>query len=378
MRSVVILLLFSSLAIAQQDTATGTVSGHVDCADTQRPARLADVALVPLPLAVASSAASKPQTPQHYTVHSRHDGSFLVTQLPPGDYYVSVTYPGYLTPEYQFSADDLLRPSADIRRQIIESVPVVTVAANRNSSVSVTIRRGGAISGTLRYEDGSPVPDREIVPLHRDSNGAWTALAPSASNNRMFENGGTDDLGHFRIQGLAPGEYTLKLPRAYDVGLTAVYYGDGFLEKDAKSIKLTDGEEYPSADITVRLSKLHTITGSVVSSSGQPINSGKITLSTADNIVMDLALIDEDNATFYIDLVPDGVYTLRITDAKNVSTQVLRTPENPNMIRNISRTTLAVYPDYEAPLEVTGDITSLTLTIPEKRVDAAQPVRQPH
>src|SRR5438067_1137192 len=118
MRSILILLLFPSLALAQQDGVTGTVSGHVYCADTQRPARLAELALVPLPAAVTSPSTNKPSTPQHYKVATRHDGSFLVTHVPPGDYYVSVTYPGYLTPEYRFSAGDLLQPTAEIRKQI--------------------------------------------------------------------------------------------------------------------------------------------------------------------------------------------------------------------------------------------------------------------
>ena len=368
MRSLLILLLFPTLAVAQQDGVTGIVSGQVYCADTQHPARLAHVAVVPLPLAVTSPSTRKPDTPQRYNGDTRSDGTFRIAHVPPGDYYVSVTYPGYLTPEYQFSADDLLQPTADIRKRISEAVPVVTVAANRTASVSVYIHRGAAISGTLRFDDGSPIPDTEIVPLHRNSSGSWVDSAPSASNNQLFENGGSDDLGHFRIRGLAPGEYTLKLPRAYDVGLVAVYYGDVFLAKDAKSIKLTDGEEYPDADITIPLSKLHTISGSLVSSSGQPINSGKVTLYTAiDNIEMDAAFVSEEDATFYIDLVPDGTYTLRVTDAQNVNTQIVHDRQNPNVIDDIKRTTLATYADYQAPLEVTGDVTGLTIAVPDKR-----------
>ena len=370
MRSLLILLLFPTLAISQQDSVTGTVSGLVYCADTQHPARLAHVTVVPLPLAVASSSINKRDTPQHYSSDTRTDGSFFVKRVPPGDYYISVTYPGYLTPEYQFSVDDLLQPTPEIRKHISDVVPVVTVAANRTASVSVYINRGAAISGTLRYDDGSPIPDTEIVPLHRNSSGAWTDSASSTSN-RLFENGGTDDLGRFRIQGLAPGEYTLKIPRAYDVGLRAVYYGDVFLEKDAKSIQLTAGEEYPDADITIRLSKLHTISGSLINSSGQPINSGKVALYTAaDNIEMDIAFVSEEDATFYIDLVPDGAYTLRVTDARNVNAQFVRDLQNPNIIGDIKRTTLATYADYQAPLEVTGDITGLIITVPDKHVEA--------
>ena len=168
----------------------------------------------------------------------------------------------------------------------------------------------------------------------------------------------------------------MKLPRAYGVGLFAVYYGDVFLEKDARSIKLTDAEEYPDADITIPLSKLHTISGSLVNTSGQPINSGKVTLYTAaDNIKIDVAFVSEEDATFYIDLVPDGTYILHVSDAQNVDTQIVRDLKDPNMIGEIKRTTLTTYADYQAPLEVTGDITGLTVAVPDKHVETAQPTR---
>jgi hypothetical protein len=366
MRILLILSLLSTLALAQQDGVTGTVSGHVYCADTQHPARFARVALVPLPPAVTSPSATKP-TPQVYVAITRSDGSFLITHVPPGDYYVSVSYPGYLTPEYQFSPDDLLQPTADVRKRILETIPILTVAANKSASVSVTIHRGAVISGSLRYDDGSPIPDIEIVPLHRAPDGSWAELTQFSSNNSLFENGGTDDLGHFRIRSLPPGEYSLEVPRSYGVGLLGVYYGDVFFKKDAKSIKLTDGEEYSGADITFRLSKLHTISGSLTNVSGQPINSGHIALFTVpDNIQIALAFVDEDDATFYIDLVPEGQYTLRVTEARDVNVQVDRDTKDPNQISDIKRTTLQTYGDYQAPLEVTGDITGLNLTVPSR------------
>ena len=366
MRILLTAFLLPAIAFAQQDGVTGTVSGHVYCADTQHPARSAHVVLVPLSAAATSPSAAR-ATPQQYPAETRSDGSFLVTHIPPGDYYVSVTYPGYLTPEYQFSADDLLQPSPDVHKRIVETIPTLGVAAGKSASISVSIHRGAAILGTVRYDDGTPVPDIEIVPLHRDAAGSWAELTRAASDNNLFENSGTDDLGHFRIRGLAPGEYTLNIPRAYNIGLLAIYYGDVFFDKDAKSIKLTEGEEFSGADITIRLSKLHTISGSLVDGSGQPINSGKVALYTVpDNIQTDVAFVDEDDATFFIDLVPEGSYTLRVTDARNVNVQIVRDSKNPNMVQNIKRTVLQTYGDYQAPLEVTSDITGLNLAIPPK------------
>ena len=367
MRPLFFLLLFSTVVAAQQDGASGTVSGYVYCSDSQHPARLAHLALVPLPPAVGSPSTNKPQTLQRYPSDTRSDGGFLLSHVPPGEYYISVAYPGYLTPEYRFSSGELSQPTPEIRKRITEDVPVVTVAANRNASVSVYIHRGAAISGTLRYDDGSPVPDAEIIPLHRNSRGTWIDPTPYAGSDRLFKNGESDDLGHFRIQGLAPGEYTLKVPRTHDLGLLAVYYGDAFLEKEAKTIRLTEGEEYSEADITIGLSKLHTISGSLVNRSGQPINSGKVALFTADGTAVDVAFVSEDDATFYIDLVPEGAYIIRVTDAKNVNVHTSRDLQDPNLISDIKRTTLVTYADYQAPLEVNGDVSGLTISVPDKK-----------
>src|ERR1039458_8909764 len=226
MRSLILLTLLPALAFAQPNT--GSVSGHVYLTDTQKPARFARVVLVPLPPGLTSPPASKP-TPQVYPSETLIDGSFFATNMPPGDYYVSVTYPGYLTPEYQFSADDLLQPTSDIRKRIVQTIPTLTVAANKPSTISVSLRRGAAISGTLRYDDGSAVPDVEIIPLRRSPSGQWAEIKRAASNDSLFENGGTDDLGHFRIRGLAAGEYTLNVSRwGEDQEALTVYYGDVF------------------------------------------------------------------------------------------------------------------------------------------------------
>src|SRR5205814_9633904 len=89
MRSLLVLLLFPTVAVAEQHGVTGTVSGQVYCAGTQHPARLAHVALVPLPVAVTSRSTNKPQTPQQYKCDTRTDVSFLATHVPPGDHYGS-------------------------------------------------------------------------------------------------------------------------------------------------------------------------------------------------------------------------------------------------------------------------------------------------
>jgi hypothetical protein len=365
MRALILLSLLTTFALGQADT--GSVSGHIYLADTQQPARFARVVLVPLPPALTSAPSSKPAL-QSYPSETLIDGSFSAARISPGDYFVSVTYPGYLSPEYEFSADDLLHPTQDIRKRIVETIPTVSVAANKAATISVSVHRGAAISGTLRYDDGSAVPDVEVIPLRRSLSGQWAEITRASSDNNLFEDAGTDDLGHFRIHGLASGEYTLKISRdaEYQKALT-VYYGDVFFEKAAKSIHLGDGEESSGADITIRLSKLHSISGALINVSGQPINSGRIALFTVPgNIEIASAYVHEDSATFHMDLVPEGTYTLHVTEARDVNRQIVRDDKDPNQIQSIKETVLQLYGDYEASLDVLSDVPNLTLTIPSK------------
>jgi hypothetical protein len=369
MRILLALALLPTFACAQRDT--GSVSGHIYCADTQRPARGARVVLVPLPPPGASIPRPKQGTSPPNSANTRMDGSFSLPHVPPGDYYISVTYSGYLSPEYKFSEDQLLSPSQEIRKQIVESVPTVSVAAGKAFTVSTTIRRGGAISGVVRYDDGSPVPDIAVVPIVRGPDGQWNDIRKSSSDDRLFSvfGAGTDDLGRFRISELPSGEYSLVIGRyGPDQSALAIYYGDGFLKKDAKAIKLGDGEDSSGDDITIRLSKLHTVAGAFINISGQPITSGKISLLTdPDGIQIAGATVEagSDSPSFRMDLVPEGHYTVRVTEAQDVLDQTVP-GENPGDLPGVKETVLQTYGDYQAPLEVIGDIPSLILTIPPK------------
>lgn len=83
----------------------------------------------------------------------------------------------------------------------------------------------------------------------------------------------------------------------------------------------------------------------------------------AGDIKVASAFVDEDEAVFHVDLVPEGHYTLRVTEVRDENVAVVRDTKDPNQISDIKRTVLQTYADYQAPLEVTSDITGLNLTI---------------
>ena len=89
--------IFAQQKVADEAVVTTTVSGHVYCADTNAPARMASVILQP----AEAIDAFKPGADNHVSSHGESvqtllDGSFTIQHVPPGTYYVIASEPGYI------------------------------------------------------------------------------------------------------------------------------------------------------------------------------------------------------------------------------------------------------------------------------------------
>jgi hypothetical protein len=93
--------------------SNGIVTGRVFCSDTGRPARFANVSLMPVTdpnkakLDKAGlNASTKPAAPFSSittAVDTNLDGSYTLTHVAPGTYYVIVRKDGYINPVSMFS-----------------------------------------------------------------------------------------------------------------------------------------------------------------------------------------------------------------------------------------------------------------------------------
>src|SRR5215469_4051488 len=108
--------VFCHPSSAQQPSTAapgGTVTGHVICGDTQRPARFAGVTLFGVPKDVAPAPKLDSNSDQAQVVaflkttmgtvnlvqaQTNMDGVFTVNNVAPGDYYVFASVAGYLQP----------------------------------------------------------------------------------------------------------------------------------------------------------------------------------------------------------------------------------------------------------------------------------------
>jgi hypothetical protein len=165
------LLVFSCVALRSQQAAGGTVTGVITCGDTQRPARFAGVTLMPVPedkppakgmsqkeAEADPAAALKQVTAQMGSMtmlqgQTGLDGSYTIANVPPGDYYLSPTAPGYVS---SLAAAQAVAPPGATGKKLYAGVPVVHVEANKTARGDVTLDRGAAVFGTVAFDDGGP------------------------------------------------------------------------------------------------------------------------------------------------------------------------------------------------------------------------------
>ena len=148
------------------------------------------------------------------------------------------------------------------------------------------------LSGSIRYDDGSPAAGISIQLLRLDKDSKKGADA-SADFRPMPFDSKTDDLGHFRIAGLpavtvivkctlrqvrwvkqqmaqrsilepADGEGRIEHDFTPEQTLD-IYTGGVFREKDATPIKLPPGTDVSAADIVIPLDKIYRVSGVVTS-----------------------------------------------------------------------------------------------------------------
>jgi hypothetical protein len=376
MRPWPLLLPFLTIAATAQTNpsarhATGTVTGHVFCADTNAPARMARVRLESAKETSGGNQQSSSDLPVGGIVQTALDGSFIIPDVPPGAYYVTATLNGYLSPQPRHENDDEAQPPAPAGKPVTPTK--ITVQADQAASVDIRLERGAAVSGIVRFDDGSPAVGVHVGPVH------ITRSETKSSYSDDFGVQGdvvTNDLGRYRISGMYGGRYAVEallshldlVPRANrdspfsDMlrSVLVVYSGDATRKSAAVSFTLSPGEERTGEDITIPLTKLHTISGVVTAArDGHPINAGNLALMSPEDkeLVADAEIASD--GTFEIEAVPEGSYVLRIRDAHDT-------------MKGSSDKTTYRYGDLEQPLKVESDVPNLALAVPETKQSAAR------
>jgi hypothetical protein len=144
----------------------------------------------------------------------------------------------------------------------------------------------------------------------------------------------SDDVGHFRIVGLAPGEYlvkgsletrsrftmqngTINSQGTVDSPLI-VFAPAAFHQADAKTITLHAGEERGDVEMTINVAGMHSVRGRVASvEDHHGINAGWVKLEDTEDKEFSRTTSIDANGEFNVTFVPPGTYNLLVTNARD-------------------------------------------------------------
>jgi len=248
-------LLWLPLALAAQTKPEEAcaIGGQVTNAATGEPVRRALVSLRRIAMSLGVTTIQATQT-----VATDAEGQFAMAGIAPGKYWLGAERNGFLPTMY------------GSRGPGKSGVLLTLEAGQKSSDLAMRLTPHGVITGRVLDEEGDPVPGANVQ----------VSRQVYAQGRKQLSRAGaasTNDLGEYRVFGLAPGRYFVSadsrqnpmLPEADDEYVTT-WHPRTADAAAAAPIDVAPGAQLRNIDIM--LAKLHTVAvrGRVVSEAGAP------------------------------------------------------------------------------------------------------------
>jgi protocatechuate 3,4-dioxygenase beta subunit len=203
---------------------------------------------------------------QRYTTTTAAGGRFAMQDIEPAKYLLRVSKRGYA--HLQYGARGAGKPGAALSLD----------PGQHLSDLVLRMSPQAVIMGRVLDQDGDPVPNVGIQLLRYSFTRGKRQL-------QQLDDGGTNDLGEYRLYGLSPGKYYLSAApnggmgeQEYDSGQTyaPTYYPGTSNPSTAAAVELQPGTVVRGADITLVRTRTVRVRGRVVDlltkGSPQPAN----------------------------------------------------------------------------------------------------------
>jgi hypothetical protein len=278
----------------RRDQAAGTaaIRGRVTAADSGAPVRRAQVR--------AQAAGSGARL-----VTTDGDGRYELRDLPAGRWLLSASKGGFIQQQHG-------------QRHAFDTAQPIELADGQRVTADFSLSRGGVITGQVFDEFGDPITGARVQVMRSQMRQGRRQLTTVATADQ------TDDIGAFRIFGLAPGEYyvagnlraaPVESPDGATTYAPTYYPGAGSLA-EAQRVSVKAGTEQTGVNFVLLPVRAVRVSGSVISSSGEPAPAAIQLLSagsTEDGPAVVTSGAANANGAFTIPNVVPGSYTLTVT-----------------------------------------------------------------
>jgi protocatechuate 3,4-dioxygenase beta subunit len=276
-------------------TGTARIRGRVVAADTGQPLRKAQVR------------ASSGELRENRVTTTDAEGRYELKDLPAGRYQINVTKGSYVSLSYGQS------------RPFEAGKPLEILDAKIVEKVDFALPRGGIITGRVVDEFGEPIADVRVMPMRYQYVQGRRRLNPAG---RVAT---TNDIGEYRIFGLAPGQYFLSATQQNSPmmmgdsasddrsGYAPTYYPGTADASQAQRVTLTIGQALTDMNLALVPTRTVRVSGTAVDSNGKPLAGGMVmVIQRSGTMMMGMsgAQIKPDG-TFTVSNLSPGDYMLQ-------------------------------------------------------------------
>jgi hypothetical protein len=288
------------------------ISGQVIAGDTGRPLQRAQVRLVQIETSTVTVNAPL----EHRGTATDAGGRYEFKNLPAGRYLIGAS-----------KGAAYLRMSWGQRSPNGFGKPLGVLAGDSVEHVDFTLTRGGVITGRIVDEAGEPLQDLQVTAMREQIIRGTRQLQPANQAT-------TNDIGEFRIFGLAPGQYYVQAVwRRLDPGASAspdrtgypvTFFPGTTSEAEAQRVTVAAGQTID--DLAMALSPIKTVRvdGIVVDTDGRPMANAVVDALASiggNNVIGGGQPVRPDGTFMFANLAPgDYVFRAQSPPSKNMAT----------------------------------------------------------